>query len=158
MPAAPEWRPRLERSRAGLLALLDGVSQETLVRRPPGEPTPQDERWPARDVLWHVGEHEERWQRWIRAARAGRALDGFNRRPRPARVNTLPLLLDWLTEARAGTYALLDELAPLDAEAMAQPRPGPRDREMSFDDVLELLVGHDSDHATQIREVLALSR
>lgn len=156
MPAVAEWRPRLERSRAGLLVLLDGVSQQALVRRPP-EPTPRDERWPARDVLWHVGEHEERWRRWVQAALTGRPLDGFARRPRPAHLNTLPLLRNWLAEARSATYALLDELASLDAQAMAQSRPGPRDRELSFDDVLELLVSHDSDHAAQIRELLALS-
>lgn len=154
MSAAGSWRSRLDTSRAELLAAADGLTADQLNRRPPGEPTPQDELWPPRDILWHVAEQERRWQRWVRATLAGERLDGFARAPRPQEVHMLSSLLDALAEARAGTFALLDELATLGEQAMTEQHPGPREAAMSFDDVFALQTQHSIDHAQQIREAL----
>jgi hypothetical protein len=155
-PRFEEWRVRLGAARAALLAVLEGIDQETLVRRPPGEPSDEDERWPIRDVLWHVGEQEERWQRWARLALKGRNLESFARGRRPAAVNTLPALLTWLEQRRSSTHVLLEEFGRLEERELTREReqpPGWR-APLSLEDMLGLLERHDRAHTKQVAELL----
>ena len=151
MPGPDEQHGQLDASRAELLALVRELPHETIVWRPDGASNPDDERWAIRDVLWHVGEQEQRWHRWMTAAARGEQLDDFSRQPRPARVNTLPQLLDWLDETRSATLTLLDGL---DAAELERPRPSPWNVELSFERVAGLLTRHDRSHAEQVSALL----
>lgn len=151
MPGPGEQHAQLDASRAELLALIRELPHEAILWRPDGASNPDDERWAIRDVLWHVGEQEQRWHRWMTAAARGEQLEDFSRQPRPARVNTLPQLLDWLDETRSATLTLLDGL---DAAELERPRPSPWNVELSFERVAGLLTRHDRSHAEQVRALL----
>ena len=148
-------------ARAALLAVVEGISQAALVRRPSseegGEAGDDEERWPIRDVLWHVSEQERRWQRWVEAERGGAALGDWSRERRPAHVNRLDDLTRALVEAREVTDAVLDRLvAELDDRALERPRPTPRSEwELAFAQLPGLLARHERDHLQQIERLLS---
>ena len=152
MATLAEFRAQLNEAREALLALVRELPHEALVRRPATTPSDDDERWAVRDVLWHVGEQEQRWRRWIAAAQRGEQLAEFARQRRPAHANALPQLLDWLAETRDATLELIGDLA---TAKLRRPHPSPRrGDELSFEQVLGLLVRHDRMHAEQVQDLL----
>ena len=66
----------LSAARADLLDAFEGVTQEQMDRRPPGEITDDEQRWPITDVLWHVGHTEDRFRRTIDQGIGGRDTGG----------------------------------------------------------------------------------
>ena len=148
-------------ARGALLTVARGIPQAALVRRPSSEEGGAEgddgERWPIRDVLWHVGEQERRWQRWVAAERAGAALGDWSRERRPAHVNRLGDLIRALVEAREVTDALFDRLVTeLDERALERPRPTPRSEwELAFAQLPALLARHERDHLRQIERLLS---
>ena len=148
-----DLRTRLLESRAALLDGVGNASHEAFIRRPPPSGREDDDRWAVRDVLWHVGNRDQRWRAWMEAELAGTPQQRATpRQPRPAAMNTLPLLLGRLEETRAATLALLDTL---DAQALERrgARPG-GDGELSFAEVFGLLIEHDREHAAHIGRLL----
>ncbi len=152
MTTLAELRDQLAEARETLLSLVRDLPQEAFVRPPARGSSDDDERWPVRDVLWHLGDQEQRWQRWFAAARRGEQLSDFARERRPSHVSTLPQLLDWVAQWRDATLELLGDL---DAEELARPHRSPRPGDdLSFEQVLGLLVRHERMHAEQVRALL----
>jgi len=146
-------RRALADGRADLLTALEGVTQEEFIRRPPGEPTDADARWPVRDVLWHVGMFEDWVRRGVDAARRGVEATAYEPRRRPAHVSTPALLLEWLAQTRRPTLVLLGKLR--DEELGVAHRVGGRER--TFARGLAHLGEHDREHARQVRQLRALA-
>ncbi|MFA7249519.1 MAG: DinB family protein [Dehalococcoidia bacterium] len=143
----------LQDARAELLASLGGVTQEDLDRRPPGEITDDEQRWPIVQVLWHVGQVEDRFRRSIDQALDGRAVLADPPRARPAHLSTPPLLLQWLEQTRRPTEALLRRMTDADLDLEIVRPDGSTRTPRRF---LALLVNHDRDHATQVRALRVL--
>lgn len=143
----------LSAARADLLDALEGVTQEQIDRRPPGEITDDEQRWPITDVLWHVGHTEDRFRRTIDQALGGRDVAMEPVRARPAHLTTLPLLLEWLEQSRRPTETLLRQMTDEQLE-FEIPRPdGTTRTPLRY---LEILVSHDHAHADQVRALKAL--
>ena len=151
MSSPADLSARLNEARAALLALVRDLTHEALVGRPPASASPDDERWAIRDVLWHVGEVEQGWSRWMGTALAGEPPRGYRARRRPAAMNTLPRLLDWLRETRGETLALLEGLGEAELELL---HPTSWSSEWSLAAALTHLVEHDQEHAQQVRDLL----
>ncbi len=143
----------VEEARDEVLATLQGVTQAQFVRRPPGEVTPEDERWPIRDVLWHVGLVEDWYRRSIDAALGGRAVEPYEAIRRPARLNTLPLLIEWLDQTRRPLRSLLGRIGPADLDREVAWAGG---RTRTPRAALGRLAEHDRVHVEQVRDLLAL--
>ena len=148
-----ERRQQLDAAREALRAALADLPQERLARRPPASDDPAGLRWSIREVLWHVGDAERCWREWADAALHGEAVTRFGGRPRPAHLNRLPQLGDWLDESRAATLALLARID--DGAALTAPHATPS-RERSILEMLDHLASHDREHAAQIGELAAL--
>ena len=140
-------------ARAELLAALVGTTAEELERRPPGEISDDERRWPIVDVLWHVGVIEDRFRRTIDQALDGRELTTDAPRTRPAHMTTLPLLLEWLDQSRRPTEVLLQRMNSADL-AIEIPRPDGSTRTPAR--FLAIIAGHDRQHAQQVRDLRAL--
>ena len=153
MSDAADLLSDLHDARAELLAALEDITQEQLVRRPSGEITDGEERWPVRDVLWHVGLYEDWLRRTIDQGLGGRPVAAFDARSRPAHLNTPALLREWLDQSRRPTEVLLQRLhdADLDRE-FDVPGRGPRRPRA----LLSGLARHDRQHAEQVRALRAL--
>lgn len=143
----------LAAARAELLEALAGTTAEELERRPPGEITDDELRWPIVEVLWHVGVTEDRFRRTIDQALDGREVTTDAPRTRPAHMATLPLLLEWLDQTRRPTEALLRRMTSSDLE-IEIPRPDGSTRTPAR--FLAILTGHDRQHAQQVRDLRAL--
>lgn len=158
MTDVDDLRAGLDAARGELLAALEGVTQEQLVRRPPGEVTVDEQRWPIRDVLWHAGAVEDWIGRMASQALGGGPVDGYAAPRRPAITNTLKLLLDWLEQRRDATLALICALEDRDL-AIEFTTPG--DEHRTIGRVLAHLVVHDRQHRDQVlalRELPELER
>ncbi|MPZ99658.1 MAG: hypothetical protein GEU80_10050 [Dehalococcoidia bacterium] len=152
MTTANELRDEMAAARAELLASLEGVTQEDFVRPPLGEVTEGEQRWPVRDVLWHVGLLDDWFRRMIDQARGGRAIDRFEARRCPAHLNTPELLREWLEQTRHPTLVLLEKL---DAEALDRPFTLPAGERRTPRYLLGYLARHDREHAAQVRTLRA---
>lgn len=152
MTTPPALLEHLAAARAELLAALHEIGQEEFIRRPTGEPTEGDERWPVRDVLWHVGLYEDAVRRWVDATRRGVTAEPYVARRRPAHLNTPELLHAWLEQTRRPTVVLIEKLTDAD---LAAPRTDADGRETSFALALAALAEHDRAHAAQVRALRA---
>ena len=153
MTEIDDIQQELAAARAELLAALAGTTPEELDRRPAGEITDDEQRWPIVEVLWHVGVTEDRFRRTIDQALGGREITTDPPRTRPAHLTTLPLLLEWLDQSRRPTEALLRRMAPADL-AIEIPRPDGSTRTPAR--FLAILTSHDRQHAQQVRDLRAL--
>ena len=144
----------LQAARTELLAALEGVTPAELERRPPGEITEDEQRWPIVEVLWHIGQVEDRFRRLIDQGLGGRPIVAEPTRPRPTHLTTPALLLEWLKQSRRPTEALLRRIADADLD-IEIPRPDGSTRTPRR--YLALLANHDRDHATQVRALRALA-
>jgi uncharacterized damage-inducible protein DinB len=151
--AVEELRADLEAARAELMDALAGISQEEFSRRPPQGSAPEDERWPVRDVLWHVGMLDDWFRRMIDQSRGGRPIDGYEARRPPVHMNEPPLLEEWLRQTRHATLVLLGKLdeAMLDREFTL-----PQGEVRTPRRLLAYLARHDREHAGQVRALRAL--
>jgi DinB superfamily len=152
MSGVDDARAELAAARDELLAAIDGITREELLRPPPGEPSPQDERWPIRDVLWHVGMWDDYVRRSIDATRRHVPPPPFENRIRPLQLETPEMLRAWIDQARHLTLVLLGKLS--EAE-LAETRRGPNGRDSSFRSALAFLASHDRQHAQQVRALRA---
>lgn len=147
------FRHDLQAARAELLAALDGVTQAEFDRRPPGEITDDEQRWPIVEVLWHIGQVEDRFRRQIDQRLGGRAITQEPAHPRPQHLTTPALLLEWLVQSRRPTEALLRRMQDADLDLEVVRPDGSTRTPRRF---LELLVNHDRAHAQQVRDLRAL--
>ena len=143
----------LAAAREALIRSLDGVTLAEIVRRPPGEITDDEQRWPINDVIWHVGAQEDTFRRQIDQGLAQRPITTAPNAKRPTHMTTAPLLVEWLVQSRRPTDALLRRMtvADLDRE-FTMPNGAtrtPRQR-------LATMIQHDRDHADQVRALRAL--
>ena len=152
MTASTALAEQLAAARDELLAAIEGISRVELIRRPPGEPTADDEHWPVCDVLWHVGAYEDFIRRTIDGARRGVAARAYGPPRRPAHMETPELLRAWLDQTRRPTVVLLEKLT---SDELAATRVGANGRETTFTRLLERLAAHDGAHAAQVRALRA---
>jgi uncharacterized damage-inducible protein DinB len=153
MSDVEDLRARMAAARNALLVALDGVTQDQLVRRPPGEVTEEEQRWTMRDVLWHVGTVEDWIRRMSSQALGGRPIDAYAPPRRPAVTNTLPLLLEWLDQTRGATMAFMRDLEDEDL-AIEFVTPAGEDRTIGR--VLNHLAVHDGQHREHVLALLEL--
>ncbi len=146
MSALDPHREELDAARAALLAQLDGLQPDAFARRPPASDDDGDRRWSIRELLWHVGDAERCWREWGEGALRGEPITPFRGQRRPAHLNRLPQLRDWIEENRAATRAFV---GGLDEETLKPLRPTPS-RERSILDMLDHLADHDREHAAQV--------
>ena len=145
----------LTEARAALVASLDGVDQETFVRRPPAE-NEGERSWSMRTALWHVVDSERCWREWAASLiEGGPAMTSFDGARRPAELNTAGALLAALEDERAKTQTLFDHTSA-DAEVLAVPQTSPVGRELSPLGVLDHLANHEREHAVHFAELRAL--
>ncbi len=147
MSDVEDLHDRLDTAREELLAALEGVTQDQLARRPPGPVTGDEERWPIRDVLWHVGAVEEWIHRMASQAHGARPIDAYAPPRRPAMTNTLPLLLEALDQTRRPTLTFLRSLEDAD---LATEFTTPADEHRTIGRGLNHLAVHDGQHRDQI--------
>ncbi len=144
----------LAEARAALIAGLAGLTPEQIARRPPGEITDEEQRWPINDVIWHVGVTEDAFCRQIAQGLAERPIVNTPAPKRPEILTTAPLLVEWLIQSRRPTLALLKRLNATDLDTEFTMPNGakrtPRQR-------LTTLLGHDRDHLVQVNALRALS-
>ena len=120
-----DLRRDLQAARADLLASLAGVTPEECHRTPPGEVTDEEQRWPIVQVLWHVGQVEDRFRRQIEQRLGGRPILAEPFHPRPAYLTEPAQLLAWLDQSRRPTETLLRRLTDADLD-LAIERPDGR--------------------------------
>ena len=147
-PDLDRLRAELDDARGELLRSIDGITQEQFVRRPPGEVTEADERWPVRDVLWHVGYSDDWTRRAIDHALRGEDAPRYEHRRRPAYLNTPELLREWLEQSRRPTLSLMRRMSDGDLEHEVRLADG-RTRRVA--DLLRELAEHERTHAEQVR-------
>ncbi len=152
MSALDPHREDLDAARAALLAQLDGLPADAFARRPPAGDDDGDLRWSIRELLWHVGDAERSWREWAEGALRGKAITRFQGQRRPAHLNRLSQLRDWIEENRAATRAFV---GGLDEGTLTPLRPTPS-RERSILDMLGHLADHDREHAAQVAALRAL--
>ena len=143
----------LEAARAAFLAALDGVTQEQFVRRPPGDVGEGEERWPVRDVCWHLGQYDDYPRRTILAASEGRPLPKNEPTHRPAYLNTPDLLREWLAQSRRTLVVMASRL---DEEALNREFEGPNGRTLTARGILRWIAIHERSHIAQVEALRAL--
>lgn len=143
----------LEAARADLLLSLEGVTQAEFERHPPGEITDDEQRWPIVEVLWHVGQVEDRFRRVIDQGLEGRPLVADPPRPRPAHLTTPALLLEWLAQSRRPTEALLRRMTDVNLDLEIPRADGSTRTPRRY---LTIIANHDRDHAGQVRALREL--
>ena len=143
----------LEAVRAAFLAALDGVTQEQFVRRPPGEVGEGEERWPVRDVCWHLGQYDDYQRRTILAASEGRPLPKNEPTRRPAYLNTPDLLREWLAQSRRTLVVMASRL---DEETLNRDFEGPNGRTLTARGILKWIAIHERSHIAQVEALRAL--
>ena len=148
MSDVEDLHDRLDTAREELLAALEGVTQDQLARRPPGPVTGDEERWPIRDVLWHVGAVEEWIHRMASQAHGGQADRRLCAASTP-RDDQHPaaLLLEALDQTRRPTLTFLRSLEDAD---LATEFTTPADEHRTIGRVLNHLAVHDGQHREQI--------
>ncbi len=143
----------LEAARTAFLAALDGITQEEFVRRPPGEIGEGEERWPVRDVCWHLGQYDDFQRRVILAASEGRAIPANEPTRRPAHLNTPELLREWLSQSRRALIVLASRL---DEDALNREFSGTNGRTMTVRGILKWVAIHERSHISQVDALRAL--
>ena len=146
MSALDPHRQELDAARAALLAQLDGLPADAFARRPPASDDDGDLRWSIRELLWHVGDAERCWREWAEGALRGEAITRFRGHRRPAQLNRVPQLRDWIEDNRAATRAFVDGLDEMTPTPLHATPP----RERSIVDMLDYLADHDREHAAQV--------
>lgn len=149
-PDLERLRAELEGARGELLRSIEGIAQDQFVRRPPGEVTETDERWPVRDVLWHVGYSDDWTRRAVDHALRGDVAPPYEHRRRPAYLNTPDLLREWLDQSRRPTLSLMRRMRDGDLEREVSLADG---RVRRVADLLRELATHERRHAEQVREL-----
>ncbi|MDA0364398.1 MAG: DinB family protein [Chloroflexi bacterium] len=152
MTSAPALIATLSAARDVLLAAIEGLTAEELLRAPPGPATDTDERWPIRDVLWHIGMYEDYLRRWVDGTRRGIAVEPYAARRRPMHMETPELLRAWLDQTRRPTIVLVGKLGAADLDAARADAAG---HETTFALALGALAAHDRAHAEQVRALRA---
>jgi hypothetical protein len=152
-PGIEALRVELEAARGELIEALEGIRQEEFVRRPPGEVIEGEERWPVRDVLWHVGYSDDWTRRAVDHGLRGEAAPPFEHRRRPAYLNTPELLREWLDQSRRPTLSLMRRMRDDDLEREVRLASG---RSRRIGDLLREAAAHDREHAEQVRALRAL--
>jgi hypothetical protein len=137
----------LEAVRAEFLAALDGITQEQFVRRPPGEVGEGEERWPVRDVCWHLGQYDDFQRRVILAGSEGRAVPPNQPTRRPAHLNTPDLLREWLSQSRRALIVLASHL---DEDALNREFEGSNGRALTARGILKWIAIHERSHIAQV--------
>ena len=143
----------LETVRAEFLVALDGVTQEEFERRPPGDVTEGEERWPIRDVCWHLGQYDDYQRRTILAASEGRPLPKNEPTQLPAYMTTPDLLREWLSQSRR---ALLVLASRLDEDTLNREFEGLNGRALSARGILKWVAIHERSHIAQVEALRAL--
>lgn len=143
----------LDSARTAFLAALDGVTREQFVRRPPGEVGEGEERWPIRDVCWHLGQYDDYQRRVILAASERRALPANEPTRRPAHLNTPDLLRKWLSQSRRALVVLVSRL---DDDALNHEFEGAAGRTMTARGILKWVAQHERNHIAQVETLRAL--
>lgn len=143
----------LEAVRAAFLAALEGVTQEQFERRPPGEVGEGEERWPIRDVCWHLGQYDDYQRRTVLAASEGRPLPKNEPTRRPEYLDTPDLLREWLTQSRR-TLAVL--ASRLDEETLNREFEGVGGRTLTARGILRWIAIHERSHIAQVEALRAL--
>ena len=153
MSAIDEIRRDLEAARADQIAAREGGTQAEFDRRPPGEVSDDEQRWPIVEVLWHIGQVEDRFRRAIDQGLDGRPVVADPTRPRPAHLTTLALLREWLDQSRRPTESLLRRMtdAALDVEITRADGSTRTPRRY-----LAIIANHDHEHAAQVRALRAV--
>lgn len=152
-PERDALRAELDDARGELLASVDGITQDEFARRPPGGASEADERWPVRDVLWHVGYSDDWTRRAVDRGLRGEAAPPFEHRRRPAYLNTPELLREWLDQSRRPTLSLMRRMRDDDLEREVRLASG---RSRRIGDLLREAAAHDREHAEQVRALRAL--
>jgi len=142
----------LDDVRAAFLAALEGVTQEQFVRRPPGEAAEGEERWPVRDVCWHLGQYDDYQRRVILAATGGRPLPENAPTKRPDYLDTPDLLREWLAQSRRALVVLVTQM---DEAALNREFEGPR-RTLTARGILKWIAIHERSHIAQVEALRAL--
>ena len=143
----------LEAARTAFLAALDGVTQEQFVRRPPGDVSEGEDRWPIRDVCWHLGQYDDFQRRVILAASEGRALPANEPPRRPAYLNTPDLLREWLAQSRRALVVLASRL---DEDTLNREFEGAARRTMTARGILKWIAIHERSHIAQVETLSTL--
>lgn len=143
----------LEAVRADFLAALDGVTQEQFERRPPGEVAEGEERWPIRDVCWHLGQYDDYQRRTILAASEGRPLPKNEPTQRPAHLTTPDLLREWLAQSRRTLVVLASHL---DEDTLNREFEGLNGRALTARGILKWVAIHERSHIAQVEALRAL--
>lgn len=143
----------LEATRAAFLSALDGVTQEQFVRRPPGDVGDGEERWPVRDVCWHLGQYDDYQRRTILAASEGRPLPADGAARRPAYLNTPDLLREWLAQSRRALAVLASRL---DEDTLNREFEGANGRTITARGILRWIARHERSHIAQVEALRAL--
>ncbi len=143
----------LETARADLIDSLDDVTDEDLARPPAGAITDDEQRWPIVQVLWHIGQVEDRFRRIIDLGLQGRMSAAGAFSDRPAHMTTPALLREWLGQTRRPTEVLLRRMTDADLDVEIARADGSTRTPRRY---LTMIVNHDHDHATQVRALRAL--
>lgn len=143
----------LEGVRAEFLAALEGVTQEQFERRPPGDITEGEERWPIRDVCWHLGQYDDYQRRVILAATEGRPLPRNEPTNRPGYLTTPDLLREWLGQSRRALVVLASHL---DDAALNREFEGAGGRLLTARGILKWIAIHERSHIEQVNGLRAL--
>ncbi len=143
----------LEAARAAFLAALDGVTQEEFERRPPGDVTEGEERWPILDVCWHLGQYDDYQRRTILAASEGRPLPKNEPTRRPEYLNTPDQQREWLAQSRR---ALVVMASRMDEATLNREFEGLNGRMLTARGILKWIAIHECSHITQVEALRAL--
>lgn len=143
----------LDSARAAFLASLEGVTQEEFERRPPGDITEGEERWPILDVCWHLGQYDDYQRRTILAAAEGRPLPKNEPTRRPEYLNTPDQQREWLAQSRR---ALVVMASRLDDETLNREFEGLNGRTVTARGLLRWVARHEQAHIAQVEALRAL--
>ena len=143
----------LEASRAAFLAALEGVTQEQFLRRPPGEVGEGEERWPIRDVCWHLGQYDDYQRRTLLAASKGRPLPRNEPTRLPDYLSTPDLLREWLSQSRRTLVVMASRL---DEATLNHEFEGLNGRTTTARGILKWVATHERNHIAQVEALRAL--
>ncbi|RJQ09671.1 MAG: DinB family protein [Dehalococcoidia bacterium] len=153
MTLIDELIAELDSAHAAFLAALDGVTQEEFERRPPGEVTEGEERWPILEVCWHLGQYDDYQRRTILAATEGRPLPKNEPTKRPEYLNTPDQQREWLAQSRR---ALVVMASRLDEETLNREFEGLNGRTVTARGLLRWVARHEQAHITQVEALRSL--
>jgi uncharacterized damage-inducible protein DinB len=146
---AADLRGPIERERARLLGLVDGMSESQASWKP------QPDEWCVKDLLRHVLDAERSVTNFVTSLAAGAAPEGDRRlgSQDPDESATLAELLDRLRQERARLLDFVESLSPsADLSAtFTHPFFGP----LNCKEWVAFQRIHDGDHAGQIEKIKA---